>query len=56
MAEQDNMQNGENAKRQNMGMNGGDSWDMRGSVQGNGMSPMMMSRMQGGESEGAPTA
>lgn len=49
---QENMQNVENGNRSTSG-NGMNTWEMRGNVQGNGMSPMMMSRMQGDESEGA---
>lgn len=49
---QENMQNGENSNRSTSG-NGMNTWEMQGNVQGNGMSPMMMSRMQGEESEGA---
>ena len=40
---QENMQNGENGNRSTSG-NGMNTWEMQGNVQGNGMSPMMMSR------------
>ena len=51
---QENMQNAESTNR-SAGGNGMNTWEMQGNVQGNGMSPMMMSRQmrQGDEEDGS---